>query len=111
MKFEFTSERIFIDLFTKNKEGEFVYPHEKSKRGSDNKGLEITLTGKKMDYHIVGIEQFIEHIANGDFDEIGRVRMKPIIGGQSNGYAVRKATMSKKLIEKIESVKKSKRFS
>ncbi len=107
MDFKFTEDGLFIEIHAMNKVGDIVYPHEKSKRGSLLKGIDITLTGRKEDYHIVSIEKFIEHIANGDFEEIGRVRMKPKLGGQSNGYAVRKAVISKRLKDKIEELKKS----
>jgi hypothetical protein len=68
--------------------------------------LEITLTGRKEDYHLVDLEQFINHIANGDFNERGRVRMKPRNSGPSNGFAVRKAMMSPMLIEEIKTRQK-----
>jgi len=100
-----TSEGFFKELVAKNKQGIKVYPHEIVKRGSSEKGLQITLTGKKEDYHIVNLEKFIDHISNGDFDTVGRVRMKPLKGGQSNGFAVKKATMSTPLIEEIDRIK------
>jgi hypothetical protein len=106
MKFDFTADGFFMEIFTHNKEGKVVYPHAIKKSNSAQKGLDITLTGRKEDYHIVSIERFIDHLANGDFEEVGRIRMKPIMGEQSNGYAVRKAKMSKNLIEYLELMKK-----
>ncbi|MDP1614934.1 MAG: hypothetical protein Q8L68_03980 [Methylococcales bacterium] len=84
-----------------------VFPHLKSKRGIADKGLEITLTGKKEDYHLVDLEQFLNHIAKGHFDEDGRVRMKAKSGVQSNGFAVRKSMMSQTLLAEIEKRQKS----
>jgi len=97
-----TSEGFFKELVAKNKQGIEVYPHETVKQGLPEKGLKITLTGKKEDYHIVNVEKFIDHIFNGDFDVVGRVKMKPLKGGQSNGFAVRTATMSISLIDEID---------
>jgi len=101
MDLKMTSEGFFMELKAKNNKVIDVYPYEKSKRGSSVKGLEITLTGKKEDYHIVGLEKFINHIANGDFNKVGRVRMKPLKGGENSGFSVRKATMSSILIKEI----------
>lgn len=105
MKLKMTPEGFFTELVAKNKQGDNVYPHESTKRGGTDRGIQITLTGKKEDYHIVSLEKFIAHIADGDFNSVGRVRMKSLNGGTSNGFAVRKATMSKALIEEIESIK------
>ena len=91
-----------MHLCALNTKGEKVYPHLKGKRNSEKKGFDITLTSKKEDYHLVDVNKLIEHITNGDFSEAGRIRMKPINGGQSNGFAVRKSTMSQALIEEIE---------
>lgn len=106
MAIEITDDGLLTDLWAINKENKQVFPHLKSKRGTLDKGLEITLTGDKADYHLVSIDQFINHIARGDFNDIGRVRMRPQNGGQSNGYAVRKATMSQKLLAEVEARRK-----
>jgi len=98
----------FIELWALNNKSIQVFPHLKKKRGIIDKGFEITLTGKKEDYHLVDLEQFINHIAKGDFKEIGRVRMKPRSGGESNGFAVRYATMSQALLAEIKSREKTK---
>jgi len=100
-----TDDGFFNELYTKNRDGFMVYPHETTKRGFLEKGIKITLTGKQKDYHIVTLEQFIQHIANGDFDVVGRVRMKPEKGGASNGFSVRTATMSEALIDEIKRIK------
>jgi len=89
-----SSDGFLSELWAINNESIQVFPHLKSKRGIINKGLEITLTGRKEAYHLVDLEQFLNHIAKGDFEEVGRVRMKPKNRGQSNGFSVRKATMS-----------------
>ena len=96
------SDGFLIELWRKNRKGEQVFPHIKSKRSSVAEGFEITLTGRKRDYDIVDLEKFIDHIAAGDFEEVGRVRMKSKGGGRSNGFAVRKAMMSPKLRDEIE---------
>lgn len=83
-----------------------MYPHIKGKRNSAGKGFDVTLTGKKEDYHLVSLEQLTKHIANGDFDTVGRVRMKPRSGGQSNGFAVRTSTMSEVLADEIARLKR-----
>jgi hypothetical protein len=101
MSLKVSPNGFFTELWAINSKGEMVYPHIKSKRGSSEKGFEITLNGKKEDYHIVNLEKLLSHIANGDFDNIGRVRMKPLKGGQSNGFAIRKSTMSKALLDEI----------
>ena len=97
-----TSDGFFTELWAINKQGERVFPHLKGKRDVVDIGLEVTLTGRKEDYHLVDLEQFVSYIANGYFEEIGRVRMKPICGGQSNGFAVRKAMMSAALLHEIK---------
>ncbi len=102
MTIRISSDGFLSELWAINNEKIQVFPHLKSKRGIINKGLEITLTGRKEDYHLVDLEQFLNHIAKGDFNEIGRVRMKPKDGGQSNGFSVRKATMSQVLLAEIE---------
>lgn len=102
MAMEISSDGFFLELSAINRKGIQVFPHVKSIRDGGAKGLAITVTGKKEDYYLVDLESFVNHIANGDFDEIGRVRMKPRNGGQSNGFAVRKATMSEKLLSEIE---------
>ncbi|MEI6068756.1 MAG: hypothetical protein WCP96_15545 [Methylococcaceae bacterium] len=99
---QISSEGFFTELWAINNEKIQVFPHLKNKRNIANKGLEITLTGKKEDYHLVDLEQFLGHIAKGHFEQIGRVRMKPKSGGQSNGFAVRKAMMSQTLLAEIE---------
>lgn len=99
---QISSDGFLTELWAINKEKIQVFPHLKSKRDVVNKGLEITLTGKKEDYHLVDLEQFLNHIVRGHFEEIGRVRMKPKGGGQSNGFAVRKAMMSQILLTEIE---------
>lgn len=105
MKLHMTPDGFFTELSAVNRTGEIVYPHESSMQGSAETGLKITLTGKSKDYHIVSVEQFVRHIANGDFDRVGRVRMKPKQGGSSNGFAVRTATMSETLIEAIKAIR------
>lgn len=102
MTIKISSDGFFTDLWAINNEKVQVFPHLKTKRGTPGKGLEITLTGKKEDYHLVDLQQFINHIVNGDFNEIGRIRMKPKNGGQSNGFAVRKAMMSQALLNEIQ---------
>jgi len=106
MAIEISDDGFLTEIWAINKEKKQVFPHIKSKRGIVGKGLEITLTGDKADYHLVGLDQFIDHIAKGDFNEVGRVRMKPRNGGQSNGYAVRNASMSQKLLANIEQRRK-----
>jgi hypothetical protein len=99
---QISSDGFLSELWAINNEKIRVFPHLKSKRDVADKGLEITLTGKKEDYHLVDLEQFLNHIAKGHFEEVGRVRMKPKGGGQSNGFAVRKAMMSQTLMAEIE---------
>lgn len=106
MAIEMTEDGLLTELWAINKEQKQVFPHFKSKQGVVGKGLEITLTGKKENYHLVGLDQFIDHIAKGDFKEVGRVRMRPGNGGQSNGYAVRKALMSQKLLAEVDARRK-----
>lgn len=105
MTLKITSDGFFTELVRKNKQGESVYPHEAIVHGNPTKGIKITLTSDNKDYHIVSLEKFIQHIADGDFHKVGRVRMKPLKGGTSNGFAVRTATMSKALIDEIERIK------
>lgn len=107
---ELSSDGFFLDLWAFNERNIQVFPHLKAKQGAFGQGLDITLTGKKEDYHLVSLEQFINHIANGDFDKVGRVRMKPRSGGQSNGFAVRKAIMSPILKEEIKERRKGRRI-
>ncbi|MGJ0516258.1 MAG: hypothetical protein ACR65O_11015 [Methylomicrobium sp.] len=107
MTINISSDGFFTELWAINNENIQVFPHLKRKRGVPGKGLDITLTGKKEDYHLVDLEQLINHIANGAFDEIGRVRMKPKNGGQSNGFAVRRAMMSQTLLDEIQKRQKS----
>ncbi len=99
---QINSDGFLTELWAVNNEKIQVFPHLKSKRNVADKGLEITLTGKKEDYHLVNLEQFLTHIAKGHFEEVGRVRMKPNGGGQSNGFAVRKSMMSQTLLAEIE---------
>jgi len=106
MTLKITSDGFFTDLASINKQGEPVFPHETTVRGDITRGIKITLTSDKNDYHIVSLEAFIQHMANGDFDKVGRVKMKALDGGTSNGFAVRFATMSTTLIEEIERINK-----
>ncbi len=106
MAIEITEDGLLTELWVINKENKQIFPHLKSKRGAVAKGLEITLTGDKADYHLIELDKFIDHIAQGDFKDVGRVRMRPRNGGQSNGYAVRKASMSQKLIAEVEKRRK-----
>lgn len=106
MAIEITDDGLLTELWAINNEQKQVFPHLKSKRGGVGKGLQITLTGRKEDYHLVGLDQFINHIARGDFNDMGRVRMRPRTGCQSNGYAVRKASMSQKLFAEVEKRRK-----
>lgn len=102
MKFHVSPDGLFLDLWAVNECGEKVYPHLKRKRNSAARGFDVTLNGRKEDYHLVSLEQLITHIANGDFDAVGRVRMKPRSGGQSNGFAIRTATISENLANEVE---------
>ncbi|NOQ37132.1 MAG: hypothetical protein GQ569_14770 [Methylococcaceae bacterium] len=102
MTFKVTSDGFFLDLWAINSKGEKVYPHIKGKRNITEKGFDITLTTHKEDYHLVQLDKLIDLIAQGHFDNTGRIRMKPKKGGYSNGFAVRYSTMSKALHEEIE---------
>jgi hypothetical protein len=101
MTVEISPDGLFRHLWAFNKQAIQVFPHLKSKRGSDVKGLEITLTGNKKDYHLVDLNRFIRHIANGDFNEIGRVRMKSPFSSESNGFAIRTSLFSEALLSEI----------
>lgn len=101
MEIEITADGMLYELWTKNRSGEQVFPHLKSKRSSIENGFAITLTGRKEDYHLVSLDNLLQHMASGDFDNVGRIRMKPIVGGRSNGFAVRKLTMSTKLTNEL----------
>ena len=102
MTIQITDDGFFTEIWGINKENKKVFPHLKTKSGSTKKGFEITFTGKKSGYHLVDLDQFIDHIAKGDFDKVGRVRMKSLNGGQSNGFAVNTAVLSSKLRAEIE---------
>jgi hypothetical protein len=109
MSIKISSDGFFIELWALNNKSIQVFPHLKNKQGGiTDKGFDITLTGKKEDYHLVNLEQFINHIVKGDFKEVGRVRMKPRAGGQSNGFAIRTATMSQALLAEIKTREKTK---
>lgn len=101
MAIQVNNNGYFSELWAVNKEGERVYPCIQGKRGTAERGFSITLTGDKADYHLVNFERLIQHIADGDFDRVGRVRMKPMSGGAANGFAVRSATMSDALSAEI----------
>ena len=59
------------------------------------------LTGKKDDYHLVELKEILDLIHKGAFSEVGRVRMKPRSGGPDDGFSVRKATFSAKLVSHL----------
>ena len=88
MTIKISCDGFFTELRAINNQNIQVFPHLKSKCGVPVKGVDITLTGKNEGYHLVDLEQFINHIANGAFDEIGRVRMKQKNGSQSNGFFI-----------------------
>ena len=102
-----TNDDFFKDLYRINDDGITIYPHESTKRGSSKKGLKVTLTGDKKDYHIVSIEEFIQYIAKGSLSVVGNVKMKSKEAPNSNGFAVRLATMSEALIEEVNRIKKA----
>lgn len=107
MTIQISSVGLLTELWAINNEKIQVFLDLEGKRDITDKGLEITLTGKKEDYHLVDLEQFLNHIAKGYFEEVGRVRMKPKGGGQSNGFSVRKAMISQTLLAEIEKRQKS----
>jgi hypothetical protein len=93
---------LFMEMWATNKKGERVYPCLQGERGSSRKGFNITLTGKKEDYHLVDLDRFLQHIADGDFAQVGRVRMAPEAGGQKNGFSVKDANVSKALHDELD---------
>ena len=104
MKLEVSPDGFFTEIFSMNKKGEKVFPYLKSKRNSTAKGFDITLTGKKEDYKLVSLDQLVQLVRDGEFDEVGRVRMKPRNNGADGGFSVRKATMSEKLISTLSQI-------
>lgn len=101
MTIQISPDGFFTALWAVNKQGEQVFPCLQGKRGMTARGFDITLTGKKEDYHLVDLDRLIQHIADGDFNTVGRVRMKPRSGGSSNGFAIRHATMNEALAAEI----------
>ena len=104
MKLELNEEGLFLHVWATNESGNKVYPHLKGKRNTTAKGIDITLTAKKEDYHLVSVEKFIDHITAGDFEGKGRVRMKEPGGKDSSGFSVLKSNMStdmKALLSKV----------
>jgi len=101
--FTLTEDGFFLDLWTINTAGERVYPYLKRKRGEVRSGIEVTLTGRKCDYRTVELVDLISLLKQGEFDNVGRVRMKSLKGGQGNGYAPRWAQMSSRLKKYIRS--------
>ena len=88
-----SEDGLILSIVAVNKKGICVHPYIKGKRNSEEKGFEITLTGSNKDYHLVTIKQLVAHINAGDFDDRGRVRMKPRLGGIGSGFAINKATI------------------
>lgn len=93
---EVSSDGYFRGIWSVNTKGENVYPYLKAKRGSTEQGFDVTFTDNRG-YHLVGLEGFLDLLARGEFDEGGRVRMKPESGGPGNGFSVRRAQRSTEL--------------
>lgn len=101
MTIQISPDGFFTALWAVNKQGQQVFPFLQGKRGTTARGFDITLTGKKEDYHLADLDRLLQHIADGDFNAVGRVRMKPRSGGNSNGFAIRHATMNEALAAEI----------
>lgn len=97
-----TPDGFLKEIWAVNRKQEIVHPHLIHGEGGHTRGFAITLTGKREDYQHVSLERFLDHIANGDFEKVGRVRMKVPGGTQSNGFAVRWAMMSEAMREELD---------
>ncbi len=104
MALEVTHDGFFVEIWSTNERGEQVFPHLRGKPNTTAMGFDITLSGKKSDYHLVGLDELLDHLAKGHFNTMGRIGMKPRTGGgQSTGFIVRTATFSDALTAELES--------
>ncbi len=105
---EITPDGYFLELSSRNAHGETVYPHIKGKRGTDQKGFDVTPTAKKSDYRLMSLDEFLDLLAGGAFADQGRIRMQPrepSSKGKSGGFLIRKGQMSARLIEELRARK------
>ncbi len=101
---EITPDGYFLELWSKNRNGEIVYPYLKTKRGELGKGFDVSPTGKKPDYRLMSPEEFLDLLAKGAFKTQGHIRMQPRnanAAGKSGGFLIPKATMSDRLSEHL----------
>ena len=101
---EITPDGYFLELWSINAHGETVYPYLKGKRGADDKGFDVTPTGKKSEYRLMTLDEFLDLLAKGAFAEGGHIRMQPHepdAKGKSGGFLIRKAEMSERLAAEL----------
>ena len=94
MNLNLTPNGDLLDLWRVNKKGDRVYPHVQGRKNTTERGFCVTLSGRKCDYRPMSLEEFLGHLATGHLLDRGRVRMKPIGGGQNNGFSLKCAFMS-----------------
>jgi hypothetical protein len=97
-----TSDGFFTHLWTTNRRGEKVYPCVITPQDGSQGGIFITRTTSRDDYESVELDELIELLAGGAFEQSGRIRMKPRTGGVSaSGFAIRDLQRSSELEEEI----------
>ena len=112
MALKINSNGFFQDLSSTKKKNQTVYPFVRQE-GKRKDCFYVTFTTDKKDYKPMDLESFLDHLANGAFDSVGRIKMKPLAGGDDNGFSIHKATKSPVLIEEIarrQSLKKKTQF-
>lgn len=90
-------------IISKNKKGELVFPLVNSK-----KQVKVTATAKHENYAWLDIQSFLINLSNGNYDEIGRIKMVNDSNNQENGFAIRHLNRNElaAYLEKICSSKK-----
>jgi hypothetical protein len=95
---ELSPEGLFLHLWRVNRAEERVYPCLVKPQGAVESRLYATLSSSRSDYRQMTLDTFLDHLAAGDFDQVGRIRMKPRAGRTSAaGFSVRHAQRSGEL--------------
>jgi len=93
-----SNDGFFLDIWSFARNGNKVYPCLVKPQGASKASLKITLSTVRSDYQQMELETFLSHLVNGDFEDKGRVHMKPRhSNGSATGFSLRKAKMSRRL--------------
>lgn len=57
------ADGFFTKILSWNARSEIVYPYLKSKNGQPGRGFDVSITGKKSDYRLMSLDEFLDFIA------------------------------------------------